>query len=106
MGCLRRLEMDGHAAGAPLGENPVCAAATAVARTAARVLDSVDGIEIRGVAEHEGRLRLEVAAYERETANYLKGVSDYLLVGLRDLEREYPDQVAVVTEDLVEAEGE
>jgi hypothetical protein len=33
-------------------------------------------------------------------------VSDYLLVGLRDLEREYPDQVAVVTEDLVEAEGE
>ncbi|MFP4372790.1 MAG: ribosomal-processing cysteine protease Prp [Spirochaetaceae bacterium] len=106
LGCLRRFEMTGHATGAPFGENPVCAAATALARTAARVLDEVPAVEIRGVAEREGRLRMEVASYTREASNYLKGVSDYLLVGVRDLEREYPEQVAVVVEDFVETEGE
>jgi uncharacterized protein YsxB (DUF464 family) len=106
LGCLRHLEMDGHATGAPLGENPVCAAATALARTAARVLDDVVGIEVRGTAEREGRLSVEVAGYEREMADYLKGLSDYLLVGLRDLEREFPDQVTVVVENLVQTEGE
>lgn len=106
LGCLRRFEMVGHATGARFGENPVCAAATALARTAARVLDEVPAVEVRGVAEHEGRLQVHVASYERDASNYLKGVSDYLLVGLRDLEREYPDQVSVVVEDLVETEGE
>jgi len=105
-GCLRRLEMDGHAGDARAGENPVCAAATALARTAARVLDEVPGIEIRGVAEHEGRLQVEVASYQRRAADYLKGVSDYLLVGIRDLEREFPKQVAVVVDELGDREGE
>ncbi len=106
LGCLRRFKMTGHATGAAVGENPICAAATALARTAAHVLDEIPAVEVRGVAEQEGSLQVYVASYEREASNYLKGVSDYLLVGLRDLEREYPDQVSIVVEDLVETEGE
>ncbi|MFP4613844.1 MAG: ribosomal-processing cysteine protease Prp [Spirochaetaceae bacterium] len=105
-GCLRELHMDGHATVAPAGENPVCAAATALGRTAARVLDAVPGIRARGHAGQEGTLHVEVESYEQETANYLKGVSDYLLVGTRDLEREYPADVAVVLENVAESERE
>ncbi|MFO8064443.1 MAG: ribosomal-processing cysteine protease Prp [Spirochaetota bacterium] len=105
-GCLSRVRMEGHAGGGPVGDNPVCAAATVLARTAARLLDAASGIEVHGEADHEGMLEVVVTAYEPETLNYLKGASDYLLVGLRDLEREYPNHVAVLAEDLVETEGE
>lgn len=105
-GCLRRLEMEGHAGGAPAGANTVCAAASALARTAARVLDAASGIELAGTADDEGRLEVQVTSYEREVANYLKGVSDFLLVGLRDLEREYPDEVGVLVGEPVGTEGE
>ena len=98
--------MDGHAVGGRPGNNPVCAAATALARTAARLMDVASGVEVRGEAEHEGTLEIVVISYERQSLNYLKGASDYLLVGLRDLEREYPNQVSVSAEDLVETEGE
>jgi hypothetical protein len=70
------------------------------------VLDAADGIVVSGSADDEGRLAVEVTSYERETANYLKGVSDVLLVGLRDLEREHPDEVGVLLGEPVRMEGE
>ena len=100
------MDMEGHAGGAPLGENVICAAATVLARTAARVLDASPGIRLRGIADREGRLEVEVLSYQRETGNYLKALSDYLLVGLRDLESEYPGEVTVLVEDPVESQGE
>lgn len=105
-GCLNRLRMDGHAGGSSFGNNAVCAAATALSRTAARLLEAAPGIEVYGQADHEGVLEIVVSSYEPRTLNYLKAASDYLLLGLRDLEREYPNHVAVAAEDLVETKGE
>ncbi len=101
-GCLRRFGAEGHATGAARGGNIACAAATVLMRTTARLLDGIEEIPTRGSAEREGHLDLRVEAVPEERRGWLRGVTDSLLQGLADLEREHPDLIALRIHDFEE----
>jgi len=73
-----------------------------LARTAYRTLGTLPGIELRGEVEGPGCLDFEVLSPVSE-AERAVGIADFLLTGLGDLAREYPDAVALTIEcDLEE----
>ena len=85
----------GHAGGKKAGENIPCAAATALLRTAARLLASVDGLLENGSADEPGQMSLAVSASADRHGQWLAGVTDFLLKGLNDLAREYPREIFI-----------
>lgn len=93
-GCLRRLQSTGHAIG-PQGGNTVCAAATALMRSASRALADHSSIVISGHAPREGVLEIEVLQCGAEYHAYLRGVTDVLLRGLKDLALDEPSEVTI-----------
>lgn len=92
----------GHADRASRGYDVVCAAFSALARTAYRALEALPGIEIRGLAPEPGSLSFEVLR-PAESGERAAGVADCLVLGMGDLAREYPGSVAFTIErDLEE----
>lgn len=78
-----------------MGANIPCAAATELLRTAARLLSTVDGLEVEGGADAPGEMRLKISSRGKASPEWLRGVTDFLLQGLRDLEAEFPREIAV-----------
>lgn len=93
-GCLKHLQSEGHAAGAP-GANIVCAAVSALLRSVVRVLERHGSIVVSGRAPAEGVLELTVERYSAGDTQYLLGVTDVLVRGLADLEYEAPGDVLI-----------
>jgi len=87
----------GHAAAGDRGYDIVCAAFSVLARTAYSSLDALPGIELRGSAPEPGSLSFEVrrppASRERAA-----GIADFLIAGLSDLARYYPEAVELELE--------
>lgn len=94
-GCLAGFEAAGHAGEAPAGENIACAAATALLRTAGRVLLE-EGLLVDGQSGAPGNMSMRVVSRGTADAGKLSGVTAFLLRGLRDLAAEFPREVAVV----------
>jgi uncharacterized protein YsxB (DUF464 family) len=90
--CLLSFKATGHAAAGDRGYDIVCAAFSTLARTAYRSLDALPGIELRGSAPEPGSLSFEVRkpAVSSERA---AGIADFLIAGLGDLARDYPEAV-------------
>lgn len=97
-GLLRRFEAEGHA-GAGFGNNIACAAATTLLRTAGRAC-TAQGIAADGGAARPAHITLELAGKPAGDEGWLRGVTDFLVRGLSDLSREFPDQVALRIETL------
>ncbi len=95
-GCLSSFTADGHAGGAAAGQDIVCAAATALLRTAARSVLAVPGIGAEADAPAPGAMRLTVLRCEGRQRPWLRGVTDFLLTGLADLQAEYPQRVEMI----------
>lgn len=94
-GLLSALQAEGHAAALTESGSVPCAAVSALVRTAARLIEAREGLEHSGGAPAPGRLSLQVGRTERRQRRWLLGVTDYLLAGLRDVEREYPAECSV-----------
>jgi uncharacterized protein YsxB (DUF464 family) len=96
-GCLRLFKAAGHAAAGDRGYDTVCAAFSVLARTAYRALEALPGAELRGFAPEPGNLSFELSkpATNIERA---AGIADFLIVGMGDLARDYPDAVEFVLE--------
>ncbi len=95
-GTLAAVRASGHAGGEPAGTNIACAAATVLLRTAAGLLAVAGAAE--GAADRPGEMRFTVApprSGDGGGAAWMRGVSDFLLQGLRDLQRERPEAVAL-----------
>ncbi len=90
-GLMKSFEAVGHAGSVARGSNLACAAATALLRTAARACED-KGIVVRGDAGSRGSMRCILGAAE---SGWLRGTTDFLLRGLRDLREEFPDAVDV-----------
>jgi uncharacterized protein YsxB (DUF464 family) len=99
-GCLRKLSADGHAGYGGKGQDIVCAAATAVVRTACRVLERAPGFMSEGAAPREGTLRFEVTGFPQERRDWFSGVTEYLLCALSDLAEEFPDRVRLTVRSM------
>jgi len=97
-GIVSRVEARGHAGPEPAGSNPACAAATVLLRTAYETLSSTPGVQASGVAPAPGDLHFIVKQYPAGMVQRLRGIGDFLLVGLSSVEREYPGKIHVITD--------
>lgn len=95
-GILCRVEARGHAGPEPAGSNPACAAATVLLRTAYETFSSTPGVQAVGEAPSPGMLHFEVKHYPAGAVQRLRGIGDFLLVGLSSVEREYPGKINVI----------
>lgn len=94
-GLLSAASVQGHAGYAEPGHDIVCAAATALIRSAARALESDRRFRIAGEVGVPGSLAFEVDCISPYGAEYLRGVTHYLVVGIGDLAREYPEHCSL-----------
>jgi uncharacterized protein YsxB (DUF464 family) len=94
-GCLERLQATGHVDGPERGANLACAAATALVRTAGEVLHARAGIHCSGTAPVEGVLELELEPVPPASAEWVRGVTDFLLWGCTRLQTEAGGALAV-----------
>ncbi len=88
---VEEVTVRGHSGNA--GSSVVCAAVTALARTAARTVEGYGKFLIEGGAESPGTLHFKIAGEDAaDTGDYiwLMGVTDYLTRGIRDIEQEHP----------------
>ncbi len=99
-GNLRSLRAEGHSMSAPKGSNIVCAAVSAQLRSLVRVLQSGPGCKSRVNADRDGFLELSVETEEGEN-RWLTGVTDIILAGLIENERDYPDECSVKLIELI-----
>ncbi len=94
-GLLKTLTSQGHAnrtAGLP---SEVCAAVSVLLRTAARLFSHTKGMTAVGKAENEGHLELIVKDVSPRLHEWFMGAVDLLVLGLRDLEEEYPGSLQI-----------
>ncbi len=96
-GCISAFTASGHAGCGSRGSDLVCAAFTILARTAFRSLELLPGIEIRGRAERPGSLDFSVLVPADDTGR-ARGIADFLVCGLTDVARDFPDAVVVEIE--------
>ena len=94
-GLLQRVEITGHAGYGVSGNDIVCAAVTALVRSAARLLERDGRFEIAGEAPEPGALSFVVMARATDAEPYLRGIGDMLILGLSDITREYPDRCSL-----------
>ncbi len=93
-GRLSWFRASGHA-GAGRGTNIVCAAATGLLRTAARLLWSVPGVVESGSTDSAPQMSLVVKKAWAGDPGWLRGVTDFLVLGLRDLQAEFPEEITL-----------
>ena len=97
-GTLREMTVTGHSNLTEAGNDPVCAAVSVLVRTAVRTMETHDGLSIRYKAPEPGIVDVEIAAVPASEAEWLKGVSDMVFRGFRDLERDAPEHINVEEE--------
>ena len=96
-GLLRRFEAVGHAGAAVRGHNVACAAVTTLLRTTGRLCVE-RGITLAGGAGgagEPGEMRLILSAGAAPEGGWLRGVTDFLLRGVKDLQEEFPKEIAL-----------
>jgi len=99
-GLLKTLTSQGHANRTTDLPSEACAGVSVLLRTAARLFSHTDGIEIIGGAEREGHLELEVLDVSDRYHEWFRGTVDMLMLGLRDLQEEYPGSIQIKTTDV------
>lgn len=94
-GVLQEITADGHALDRNSEANIPCAAVSTLLRTAAWALDLEEGVSIDGTAENPGDFRLQVRSVVNSKLQWLEGVTDYLIIGLKTIEQDYPDEIVL-----------
>ena len=89
-GRIGSVSVSGHALGLEKGGNIVCAAVTVLVRTAARLLETVPGVQVSGGAGDRGEFELHIDDVDSRRTEYIKAVGDYLVKGIKDLRDEFP----------------
>lgn len=96
---LKGVEAHGHSTAGMRGTNIVCAAVTALIRTAARLLEERGTGRVSGAATSPGNLGFTLSAVDSGMKEYVRGVGDFLVLGIADVSDEYPDECSLtVTE--------
>lgn len=87
---LVKLDVDGHAGYGAEGYDIVCSAVTVLVRTAGRILLSQPERICDFESAERGSFKLYVYGTDEGKRDWMRGITDFLLNGLSDLEREYP----------------
>lgn len=94
-GILTDLKADGHSEFMAKGKDPVCAAVSVLLGTSVKVLDEVLGSDFQWESTEGGNLSFQLQRLEGYREDELKGISRFLLTGLKALSLEYPDYVSI-----------
>ena len=97
-GLMNRVRAQGHSGLGIAGTDVVCAAVTALLRTAARVLESDSLVQVDGAASRRGDLEFEVREVPDSRRQWFRGVQDSLLFGIADIAAEEPGHCSLTTE--------
>ncbi|NOY09157.1 MAG: ribosomal-processing cysteine protease Prp [Spirochaetes bacterium] len=98
-GCLKSLKADGHSSKGKKGENIPCSIVSAVLKTCAKLIYLDRGTESDGDAVSPGNLRLKVDSIEEDRILWVKGITDFLISTLKEVDREYPDILEMCIKD-------
>ncbi len=98
-GCLKSLNADGHSSKGKKGENIPCSIVSAVLKTCAKLIYLDKETESDGDAVFPGSLRLKVDSIEEGRILWVKGVTDFLMSALKEVDREYPDVLEMYIKD-------
>lgn len=90
------VSVEGHALRGDSGNSVPCAAVSALTGSAARLISSKPGINSSGGAETPGTMLLSIEKVEEGCIEWLQGITDFLVIGLKEVEREYPSECSVV----------
>jgi uncharacterized protein YsxB (DUF464 family) len=82
---IEEIEAEGHGLAPAGGASAVCAAVTVLIRTLAETLSERRSIDCDLQAPREGVLHIRIRAFAEEDAEWLRGVSDFMMTGLADL---------------------
>lgn len=96
-GLLRRFEAEGHAGAKAAGSNIACAAVSMLLRTAGR-LCAERGLAREGGAGYPGEMHLVVSPEPGPGSGWLRGVTDFVLRGVKDLKDEFPNEIVLRVE--------
>ena len=94
-GCLERFVADGHAGAGNPSRDIVCAAVTVLLRTGAGLLSGRPELVKEGDAPGPGEMFLLLRQPPEERIEWIKGSTDFLICGLRDLKTEYPEKISL-----------
>ena len=88
-----RVEARGHIDGEKKGENLACAAVSVLIKTAYTTLLDQRGLEIDAFAPEPGELVFNVRSYPVSARESSKGISGFLISGLKEVLQEYPGSI-------------
>jgi len=94
--CITRLEVHGHALKEEQGLSVPCAAVSALAGTAARLIETDKRIDLDGNAAVQGDLDFCIVKVSDDRVEWLRGITDFLVLGLKQVEMEYPRDCSVM----------
>lgn len=96
---LLQFESSGHAGMSEKGSDIVCAAVTALLKTAVLSLIHAEkcgtGLKVKADAQSSGHLSAEVIGFSDKDKPRLHYLFEFLAIGLAAIETEYPDYVTV-----------
>ncbi len=88
--CLAVLNVSGHSGSADLGRDIICSAVSVLTRTAGRMLLAELQNNCAATAGKRGSFRLNIYQIPDGRREWMRGITEFLLNGLSDLEKEYP----------------
>ena len=94
-GFLEYFKAEGHALLNRNDKDIVCAAVTSILRTLINLLNDESGVTISGKADKPGKLSMIIIKYDNAKVERLIAVSDFVIKGLTDISKEYPDNVKI-----------
>lgn len=98
-GVLQELEADGHALFAGKGNDIVCSAVSILIQTAVKIFEAKNLlIGDKSALAERGFYRFQLNEMKKNEAEWLGGVSAFLLQGLDNLQSQYPGNVSLYIE--------
>ena len=91
-GALARLSSVGHASAA---QSAACVAVSTLLKSSARAYATRPSIALNGSAPHPGMMQIELGTPQERDREYVCGVTELLMQGLRELAAEFPDEIVL-----------
>ena len=92
---IKSYKASGHALYSKSGSDIICAAVTCLLRTTANMLNNEKEIKVGGKVKKSGQMEMFLIKYPENRQEWIKGITDFLINGLLDLEKEYPEKINV-----------
>ena len=70
----------------------------ALARSAAKTLERFQQVSVTGSAEEPGSLQFEVTDLKDGSLEYVRGIGDFFVLGIRDIVKEYPNACSLLVQ--------